>query len=219
MRFSIYLGLVVVVTLFASCEKENSNPPIDPVVEANYFPLEIGNYWIYDHYDIDSLGNETKRNRTDSVILSRDTIINGNQYFVLEGTNYPYDGGRWGIVDVLRDSSGYIVSANGKIKFSVDNFTDTLASKFEISGQDTLFVLTYQMEEITNQVVVPAGEFEALNYKGTVITTNPNQGVKNPRYLNNYFADNVGKVLQTYFFLSSPIISEKRLVRYKIKNE
>lgn len=75
------------------------------------------------------------------------------------------------------------------------------------------------MEKINNQVDVPVGEFEALNYKGTVITYNPSLNVKNPRYLNNYFADNVGKILETYFYLNSPIISEKRLIRYKINNE
>lgn len=217
MRKLIYLGLLV--ALFTSCDKDNSTPIIDSADKANYFPLQIGNYWVYEHYDIDSLGNETIKNRTDSVIISRDTIVNGNQYYILEGTNYPFDGGSWGIVDILRDSSGCVVNEKGQVKFSANNFTDVLASKTEIENEDTLYVLTYRMEKITNQVDVPVGEFEALNYKGTVITYNPSLNVKNPRYLNNYFADNVGKILETYFYLNSPIISEKRLIRYKINNE
>jgi hypothetical protein len=217
MRKLFYLGFVII--LFASCEKDDSNSINDSVEKTNYFPLGIGNYWIYKHYDIDSLGNETERDRIDSVIINRDTIINNNQYFILEGTNYPFNGESWGIVDILRDSSGYVVNEKGKIKFSSENFTDTLASEIEVINEDTLYILTYRMEKLTNHAVVPAGEFEALNYKGTVITSNPSQGVKNPRYMNNYFANNVGKILETYFFLSSPIIGERRLVRYKIKDE
>lgn len=217
MRKLFYLGFVV--ALFTSCDKEVSNPIIDPVDKPNYFPLDVGNYWVYEHYDIDLLGNETKSGKTDSVIVSGVKVVNGNQYYVLEGTSYPFNGGSWGIVDVLRDSSGYVVNVNGQIKFSADNFTDTLISKIEVINKDTLYILTYRMEKLNNQVVVPAGKFEALNFKGTLITSNPEQGVKNPRYLNNYFAVNVGKVLETYSYLSSPIISEKRLVRYKIKDE
>jgi hypothetical protein len=214
MRNLFYLGLVVL--LITSCNKEESNLIINPVDKANYFPLKVGNYWIYEHYDIDSLGNETYKNKTDSIILIRDTIIKGNQYFVLEGTNYQFNGGNWGIVDILRDSSGYIVNEKGQIKFSLDNFNDTLTSKIEVINNDTLYIVTFKMEKTINKVVVPAGEFEVLNFKGTVLTFNPNQGIMNPRYLNNYFADNVGKILETYFYLSSPIKSEKRLVRYKI---
>lgn len=66
MRKLIYLGLLV--ALFTSCDKDNSTPIIDSADKANYFPLQIGNYWVYEHYDIDSLGNETIKNRTDSVI-------------------------------------------------------------------------------------------------------------------------------------------------------
>jgi len=217
MRKLFYLGFMV--ALFASCDKEDSNPIIEPIDKANYFPLEIGNYWIYEHFDLDSLGNETERNRTDSVILSRDTIINGNQYFILEGTNYPFNGGRWGIVDILRDSSGYIVNEKGQIRFSADNFSDTLASKVEVFNDDTLYTLTYQMEIVSNPVTVPAGEFEVLNFKGTVTTPQKIPRTQNPRFMDNLYSKNVGKVLQSYFYLHSPFISEKRLVRYNIVKE
>ena len=158
------------IASFASCNKEHSNPKLDPVDKTNYFPLEIGNYWIYEHYDIDSSGIETERNRTDNVILSRDTIINGNQYFILEGTNYPFDDGNWGIVDILRDSSGYLVNEKGQIEFSADNFADTLNSKPGVFNNDTLYTLTYQMEKVSDPVTVPAGEFEVLNFKGPLTT-------------------------------------------------
>jgi len=207
--------LVLAISLFAACNKDKTNPQ----EESNYFPMQIGNYWVYQHYNIDSLGNETDMNKTDSVIIKRDTIINNKQYFVLEGTNYPYNGNRWEILDYLRDSSGYLVNFNGIIKCSENNFTDTLVSKTEVIGEDTLYFLTYQMEAPDNYIIVPAGEFEVLNFKGTVVMPKNHPGIKNPRYMNNYYADGVGKIIETYFFLSSPFISEKRLVRYNIVSE
>lgn len=207
--------VVFAISLFASCSKDKSNP----TEKSNYFPLQIGNYWVYNHYSIDSLGNETDINKTDSVVIKRDTTINNNQYFILEGTNYPYNGDRWEILDYLRDSSGYLINANGIIKCSESNFTDTLVSKTEIIGGDTLYFLTYQMEESSNNIIVPAGEFEAINFKGTVVVPKDHPGIKNPRFMNNYYVDGVGKILDTYFFLSSPIISEKRLVRYNIVSQ
>lgn len=217
MRNLFYLGLVII--LFASCEKDDSPTINDSVEKTDYLPLEIGNYWIYKHYDIDSLGNESEKDRIDTVKINRDTIINNYQYFILEETNYPYSGTAWGIKDILRDSSGYIVNEKGQIRFSVNNFSDTLASKVEVFNDDTLCMLTYQMEKVTKPVTVGAGEFEVLNFKGTVTTPQQISGTKNPRYLNNLYSNNVGKVLETYFFLRSPIISEKRLVRYNVIKE
>lgn len=213
MRKLFCLGLVV--TLFASCAKDDPTTSVAPVDKANYFPLQIGNYWIYEHFEIDSSGNETKRNSTDSVVISGDTVIGGNQYYIME--DYAINGGMWESTDYLRDSSGYIVNREGKIIFSADNFTDTLASIIHIEGGDTLFVVNYQMEKLTSQVVVPAGTFEVLNFKGTIIEYYQYPGIKNPRYSNNYFADNVGKISETTLYFHSPIISEKRLVRYKVK--
>ena len=217
MRNLFYLGLVII--LFTSCEKDDSPTINYSAEETDYLPLGIGNYWIYKHYDIDSLGNETERDIIDSVIINRDTIINNNQYFILEGTNYPFSGSAWGVKDILRDSSGYIVDEKGQIRFSVDNFSDTLDSKVGVFNDDTLYTLTYQMEIVTNPVTIPAGEFEVLNFKGTITTPQQIPGTKNPRFLDNLYSNNVGKVLETYFYLHSPIISEKRLIRYHIVKE
>ena len=72
------------------------------------------------------------------------------------------------------------------------------------------------MEAMDHSFSVPAGTFEVLNFKGTLFSYKELSGIDNPRYLNNLYAKGVGKVLQTYFYLQSPRISEKRLVRYHI---
>jgi hypothetical protein len=73
------------------------------------------------------------------------------------------------------------------------------------------------MERVNDPITVPAGTFEVLNYKGTVVTSMNTPGVKYPRYLNCYYAEGVGKILYTYFYVLSPNIYEKRLLRYYIK--
>ena len=211
--FTLTLGLL------ASCEKEADPALIDkdsPISSNGYLPLEIGNYWIYQHVQIDALNNETVIGYVDSMVVDRDTLINGHRYFVIEGTNYPYNSGRWGILDILRDSSGYIVTHEGGIRFAEDNYSDILAEKTEFIQEDTLYKLTYKMEHVEGTYTVPAGTFEVNNFKGTVVSYKTLSGIDNPRYLNNLYAKGVGKVMQTYFFFNHSLISEKRLIRYHV---
>lgn len=213
--------LALILGLLVSCEKEADSTFIDddsPISRTGYLPLEIGNYWIYQHVNIDASNNETPGNYIDSMVVERDTFIRENQYFVIEGTNHPFNGGQWGIIDILRDSLGYIVTHEGNIRFATDNFSDTLARKTEVINGDTMYILSYQMDQWGHSVSVPVGTFDVLNFKGTVFSYKDLSGIDNPRYLNNFYAKGVGKVLQTYFYLSSPKISEKRLIRYHLKN-
>lgn len=218
MRNFLLAGLLLGL-LFSCKEKETEiTQPYDPPIAFDYLPMKTGNYWVYRHYNIDTLGNVFETNQIDSVVITGDTSINGNRYFVFQGTNYPYLT-TWGIVDILRDSSGYIVNKDGLIKFSETNFTDILASKTELHNGDTLYTLNYRMENPDTTITVPAGTFGVLNYKGTVYSPLYGPEMPNPRYLNTYFADNVGKILETYFFLSNPAYSEKRLIRYQAEKE
>ncbi len=217
MRALFLFGLMTLVIV--SCE--NTDPAAgtdDPeqVIKAGYFPLTIGSSWVYQNVDIDPLGQEKVRVETDSVLISKDTLIDGKLYYVFEGSNYPFNGGRWGILDILRDSMGYIVNQYGVVKFSFNNFTDTLHVKKEVHEDEILFTLSYRMEKGNVSCSVPAGAFDVINFKGTLVSTREIEGIPNPRYLNTMYAEGVGNVLKTYFFFSSPVISEKRLISYNI---
>ncbi len=215
MKYSVLFVLMSMV-LFLACKKEN-NDNQDEIPVPDYTPLLIGSYWIYDHYKIDSLGNETQLTYSDSVRVDRDTLIRGNTYYILTGTNYPVNN-QYGIVSMLRDSSDYLVNHLGKRLFSSENFTDILYQTNSIVDQDTLFTSSYKMEDPVDPVVVPAGTFDVLNCKGTIHITHPVNGIINPRYINTMYAPSVGKVLETYIFLSSPMTYEKRLNRFFINN-
>lgn len=217
MRKLFLLGLITL--LIVSCENNDPKPGIDePVVtpDHSYFPLTIGSFWVYQHLTINPDGIETLWEETDSIVVSKDTLINDRLYYVFEGTNYPFNGRDWGIVDILRDSMGYIVNQHGDVKLSFENFTDTLYVKTENHQDQLLYTLSFKMEREDVQLGVPAGTFHVINYKGTLISARESESVPNPRYLNNYFASGVGNVLKTYYYLSSPNAIEKRLLRYHI---
>jgi hypothetical protein len=70
----ITLAFALVVALaFVACKKDTSNPvtPVVPIADS-YFPVAVGNVWVYDEYTLDSLGY--------SIISSwapvKDSIIN-----------------------------------------------------------------------------------------------------------------------------------------------
>jgi hypothetical protein len=209
MRKLFVLGLTMF--LLAACEK---TPDPDFNNESTFTPMKIGKYWIYAHYQIDPNGHALPLFQRDSVIITGDTLINGSRYYIFEGTNYPWNGGQWHILAMLRDSSGYLVDVNGNIRFAEDNFSEVLARKTEIQNGDTLYTLTYKMEVYQEMVTVPAGSFEALNYKGTVTMPQDHPGIQNPRYINTLYAKETGKILETYFFLNDARINEKRLLRH-----
>lgn len=206
------IAFAVLIPLVFSCKKENTE--IDPPNEETYMPLEVGNYWVYKHFEIDESGNETEKDIVDSVFITEDSIINGYFYYVFEGISdlghCEMDG------KILRDSSGYLVDTSGTILFAESNFTDILESHIGIINEDTIYYANYKMERLNNPITVHAGTFDVLNYKGTVTIPEEIPGVVYPRYINNYFAKKVGKVLSSYFFIHNPKVYERRLIRYHI---
>ena len=208
---NVFLLGIIATIFITSCKKEKS-----VTSSINYTPLTIGNYWVYKNYSIDTLGNETILSGIDSVVIDRDTIIRGKAYLVFEGTNYPIQA-RWGIVSILRDSLDYLVNEKGEILFSKNNLSDILHEEIRLGNTDTLYTLRYQMENVNGSISVPAGTFnDVLNYKGTLYTYNSIL-VNNPRYLNNYYVPDVGRIVSTWYYLSSPTIFEKRLVNYNVQ--
>jgi len=204
--------LAMALGVFASCEqiKTDTTPPSD------FLPLQIGNYWIYQHVDLDEHGIETTRTDTDSVIVSRDTLIRGQRYFILAGTNHPIVKTHSETLEILRDSAGCIVNEKGLVLFSENIFSEVLASRMEVHNGDTLYTLTYSMEPELTPCTVPAGQYVTLDYRGTVIYGVDVPHLPEERYLHTHYARGVGKVLSSYFYLNNPGTSEKRLLRYNI---
>jgi len=210
----ILLGILSIL-LASSCKKEEEKTEPSKTESLNYMPMEIGNYWVYDNYIIDSLGIERNYNIEDSIIISKDTLINSNTYYKFD--NFINKSNHFALY--MRDSSGYIIDNKGVIYLSNTNFTDTLWIRVATANTDTLFTASYKMEQTIESITVPVGTFnDIVNYRGTIITYNPENGITNPRYTNNYYAKDIGRVKENSVFLRSNNILEKRLIKYHINS-
>lgn len=216
MRTLFVLGIISIIIL-SSCKKDEEITDNTPTTTADYTPLTIGNYWIYENYMIDSTGNESLQSQIDTVIVDRDTIINGNTYFILMGTRYSSIN-NWGIVDIVRDSGNYLVNNEGEILFSSSNFTDTLGIDTTMYGNDTLVYIIYQMENIIGDVNLSGEIFSnVLNLKGTVYSPIYSYLPGFPKYVYNYYAPGVGKIYTRRTYLISDYKIEQRLIEYHIQ--
>jgi len=209
MRSIILMGMVCLLAV--SCDKEGD----DNNSGNAYYPLSIGNYWVYNHYDVSESGELTETDIIDTVTVTRDTLVGGVVYYVLEGGYYPIVPENESIVAIVRDSSGYIVDINNEILFSEDNFTDTLRSVSYSNYGEPFLEARYKMEMEDSPVSTPAGTFDVLNYQGTIETFSDGE-LDQRRFTNTYYAREVGKVFDSFFYVGSNEQFEKRLVDYHI---
>lgn len=218
------LLFAMIALLFVACEDDlntDDDPQITTEEPDNYFPMSIGNYWIYQEYEMDINGLVTETQHIDSTIITRDTVINNYTYFVLEGIQYPYS--NWRELAILRDSSGYLVNPDGRIDFATENFSDTLYTYVQYENielqTDTIYSAFAMMEKPADSITVPAGTFDALNCR--IMYTSPSGvfGDNDPRSNYTSFGNHVGKIISTYFYANSSLIYEKRLIRYHINQE
>ena len=211
------LIIVILALTMGSCSKENSNNNNTQLVplDYGYIPFYPGNYWVYDQYMIDTLGNETLLDTYDSVAITGTQNVAGITYLVFEGT-WLSGQNFFDTVLLLRDSAGYYVDPTGWVHFSDENFSDTLASSIYIVNGDTLYESWYKMQSGPQSVTVPAGTFDILTYLGTIHTFNPAPHVPEIRYKDKLYARNVGLVRDTYYYLNSPNRYERRLNNYYV---
>lgn len=99
-----------------SCKKENIAPleigSPDPGSSAHV--TTAGSYWVYDWYQVDSVGNETWLSQwKDTIRITGDTTINGNVFQVYKGKHMGANTEYY-----TRDSSGCILNTDGSIIYS-----------------------------------------------------------------------------------------------------
>ena len=114
-----------------------------------------------------------------------------------------------------------IVDIIGAKLFSTQNFTDTFDVSYGYSSPahtDTIYFRYFKMDGSNVSVFVPAGTFITQDAKTTYILYPPfSNGLANPRYINLYYAENVGLVYETLQpYTSMPTYTVKKLIRYHL---
>ncbi len=203
---SIFLSMMGLTAILCACSKENAPSPQSPV-EPNYSQLKVGNYWIYQQYEIqDSDNSEVLLTTYDSCYVVKDTLIRSNRYFKV----YRPDG--FSDYVYLRDSLDYIVNEKGYRNFSSKDFTNNLFTNVSYdSNNDTMIYIWVKMVDRDFTTVVPAGSFTTLCAK---------RGIKigKEKYMTTRYAKNVGIVTETLLtYASAETHTERRLLRYHVQ--
>ena len=215
-RTQLLLGLFLVLGI-SSCKKDVAIPqaPTNPTSSGTYIPMTVGSYWIYDWYDVDTLGNTTPLNVTDSISVSGDTIIGLNTFYVMEEFwhNQIIPARKF----YRRDSCGSLIDTSGNVYFSSTNLTDTLFIGYETSSE----LGYYKMTDINKMVTAPAGTFSTMNAAFIFVNLLGTWPCWGKFYVSDkQYAKNVGKVRQSFIFNgpNGPIcfIHDRRLRTYHI---
>ena len=212
----LYSALAAISFSLVSCDDEDNPQTVNPpTVYDNYAQLKTGNYWIYQHYLVDSLGNGSPLQEFDSCYVEKDTVINGNTFYkVIRPDDLTLE------ADVFywRDSLSYLVTPEGKLVFSSEDFTTIFdSSYYVVNTNDTVTKITTKMADPNQSISVPAGTFNTINRKATYLMYNNWASAGTYRYRHTRYALNVGIVAETFpFFVSNPFYTERRLVRYHL---
>ncbi len=209
------LILVILISLiaFQSCKEKNNPDPEDTVLD--YFPLKVGNYWVYERSSCDSTWTVCTTLSQDTCQITKDTIINDKLYYKLEGNNIL--GNDTPIF--LRDSGDYLVNSLGYIQLSIDEINSVLYEEYIINTPqtDTLYYIIREMIGHPNYVIVPAGTFNCIDNRTTLFRVK--EGINEGVNAHNYYSKNVGRVYENVLFASSLSGIKSELVYYNINTD
>ncbi len=214
---NIYLlsTLCLVVCTFLSCKKDKiCTPSIACSATADYLPLAVGNYWIYEvtNYNLSTYSG-TIMPYSDTIEVIDKVFFNGMEYYEIAINVWlsplvPKDTVYW------RDSIGYIVDQKGNVQFTAIDFDQVFQHK-DIFPIQLDFSLEYQIKDSIVYELTPAGLFECLDFKGHLFR----DGITdyNKAY-HNYYTEGIGLVYQntSFFSASSPIDIRRSLKEYHL---
>ncbi len=203
--------LLLLLVIIHSCKKNSPQPPPS---YPDYSQLTVGNYWIYERYNIDSPGNATASGIFDSCYVEKDTQINNTAFFKVIR---PQPLGAYYNTTFIHDSLHYLINEEGQILFSSQNFTDTFSHYCITAGADTVCEIVLKMDDMNFSTTTAAGTFTTSSLKQTFNMYPYWAYAGNPRYLNTRYAENIGIVTETLpFFSSNPNYVERRLIRFHL---
>jgi hypothetical protein len=204
--------VLMMALLIASCRKEESNPVGSISMQekvTDYYPLTVGNYWIYKYYTSDSTLNFIDQNIIDSVYVEKDSVSNGKVYADVRSFSSVFATG------LLRDSSDYIITDAGKKLFTINQDTNNLIDRY-LPSPNGMFHDTWKMKNSDSVCTVPSGQYQAKYLVGTLTSNAPSSPSMAKRNFYYAYVKGIGLVYERLGYLSSPIYLEERLIRYHV---
>lgn len=211
------LGAILSVV---ACQK--SNQPLPP----DYYPLAVGNFWVYDMHRVDSVGNNLSPWKTDSTIIVSDTMIGSVQFFKKEHyikyancQSYSHM-----CTHFVRYTNDELVTSDGLTLFTLNGSRNGRVYMGSDSAHFVEHTVTVPNPNLNNQITVPAGSFPSIEEVTSYIEYDTSY--VNPLMLQTtaYYSSRVGMLMKECFALSTllspntlnPIRSLQRLRNYQV---
>ncbi|MCW3086112.1 MAG: hypothetical protein JWP12_3478 [Bacteroidetes bacterium] len=217
-----FVCAITLLFTFNACKRDKDETPVPAATTAtydNYSNLKVGNYWIYQTYNLDTIGNVVGIGEIDSCYVEKDSIFNGHTFqkivdVTFTGTSTPPASYFY----LLRDSLSYTVDALGKVVFSSTDFSSSFNHYFSMTVPlDTFAEIHSNMLPGMESKVVPAGFFNTLDFRTTYDMYPHYSYGTGIRYAYSWYAKNIGLVARrdpaAYQITAS---NEKRLIRYHL---
>src|ERR1035437_875558 len=175
MNFKLLICFIAACLLITSCKKDTAiTAPItaknNSTSSTSYISLTVGNYWVYNVYQLDSAGTETFMNKTDSLYIQKDSIIGTKTYYYFKQSNDSTIGAsviplanNWVI-----DSSGFILSLYHYKFLDPIHLNDTIQKDTMTWG-----VVLYIVPLSFTNASVPAGLFSGISMNTRMRYLNP----------------------------------------------
>ena len=139
-KTNVLFSLTVIALFIGGCKQDESE---SPVTYPDYGRLQVGNYWIYQRFVVDTLGNATPTDIYDSCFVEKDTLINGNTYAKITKP-WPWGTSNRQKFDYLRDSLHYMIDPSGMVCFSSEDFNCFLFLYLSHTLQMAILFIEYQ---------------------------------------------------------------------------
>jgi len=214
---NIVVIFAILANLLFSCKKEENTPKpdhIDPAVNNNLIPMREGNYWIYQEYSRDSMGNILSISpNLDSLVLEP---MNGSLEFKLYRITttpvvspnimlYPlFTLSDSGTFYKINERNLYVIPKNS-LPFNSPQY-------FSMHESDTIFTSHFKVSETQNPL--PGNNSKAILIETTIPKAYLVMGTINNR---NIWIEGIGLYQWELSFATQPYPNmAKRLIRYNV---
>ncbi len=212
MKNILLVALIVSMATMLSCrKKENKNDEkTGNYVPKGYIQLNVGNYWVYQHYRVMSNGSDSITSMIDSVFISGTIDYNGKTFYKVENNKWIPQ------LIYLRDSVGNLIDTTGDIIMSENNFTDSIYTETTMAGTSILFHIATRMYDDNTTIVTPIDSFNHCIERRDYIKVYYQNPIPKAITDEQYYAKGVGLVEGSYTYIGVNQKFIRKLKNYRI---
>lgn len=213
MNYNVFklIPILLFSGMMISCNNDDDSS--EQMVETEFFPLSVGNYWVYKMYDTPNPETDELlfASIIDTVKIKGTTLVDDIQYFVKETKRYNSNILEEESTELIRvNESGHLVAEGGKVLHPGNDIAYTVSQEW----MD--FVLEYKLEQ----------EF-TWNFEGSTYAVMPyvgkpqNEDIVNHPYLEGKkviygYQEGIGEVYMSCPAVFGTYLYEMRLVDFHL---